>query len=411
MPPLLGSLDYLAEVAKDWARHRFATANRSDFTLAPSRFDLHRHGVRRRRVASGSAEAQSPLAVAEQTSSTDRMVPRRRHDDSDRHRDRDRRLRAGDRRGARRRRRRAARRSRLRRAGARSPSLPRAVPALIVTGDQDRARSTPKVWRTRNRLAAATAYSSSAALPTPASPFATNTPPRRSSSTPYSSRSSPSPSRARPSNPLPHPHRQMGTLPFPVEPAPSSKRTPVTNRQQTCRRGSRHHRSSKPSADRASPHADGAVTMINQSIQRIGIRPGASSRSPDRPTRCDQGLLPADPSRPPAGRQRRLDRPRRAELVLSQACPLPRAVPEPQRFPVSCHYEQLGELSLSASNTFAHGWRTSIDHGGGGLDVILFGRCAEWVTRSDYGRSMVGLRVDWDAEHGHKVPVRETWQA
>jgi hypothetical protein len=67
MPPLLGSLDYLAEVAKDWARHRFATANRSDFTLAPSRFDLHRHGVRRRRVASGSAEAQSPLAVAEQT--------------------------------------------------------------------------------------------------------------------------------------------------------------------------------------------------------------------------------------------------------------------------------------------------------------------------------------------------------
>jgi hypothetical protein len=67
IPPLLGSLDYLAEVAKDWARYRFATANRSDFTLAPSRFDLHRHGVRRRRVASGSAEAQSPLAVAAET--------------------------------------------------------------------------------------------------------------------------------------------------------------------------------------------------------------------------------------------------------------------------------------------------------------------------------------------------------
>jgi hypothetical protein len=67
MPPLLGSLDYLAEVAKDWARHRFATASRSDFTLAPSRFDLHQHGVRHRRVASGSAEAESPLAVAEQT--------------------------------------------------------------------------------------------------------------------------------------------------------------------------------------------------------------------------------------------------------------------------------------------------------------------------------------------------------
>jgi hypothetical protein len=67
MPPLLGSLEYLAEVAKDWARHRFANANRSDFTLAPSRFDLHRHGVRHRRVVSGSAEAESPLAVAEQT--------------------------------------------------------------------------------------------------------------------------------------------------------------------------------------------------------------------------------------------------------------------------------------------------------------------------------------------------------
>lgn len=68
LPPLLGSLDYLAEVAKDWARHRFATADRSDFILAPSRFALHRDGVRRHRVASGSAEAQSPLAVAEQTS-------------------------------------------------------------------------------------------------------------------------------------------------------------------------------------------------------------------------------------------------------------------------------------------------------------------------------------------------------
>jgi hypothetical protein len=67
IPPLLGSLDYLAEVAKDWARHRFATASRSDFALATSRFDLHRRGVRRRRVASGSAEAESPLAVAEET--------------------------------------------------------------------------------------------------------------------------------------------------------------------------------------------------------------------------------------------------------------------------------------------------------------------------------------------------------
>lgn len=68
LPPLPGSLDYLAEVAKDWVRHRFATAKRSDFTVAPSRFALHRDGVRRHRVASGSAEAQSPLAIAEETS-------------------------------------------------------------------------------------------------------------------------------------------------------------------------------------------------------------------------------------------------------------------------------------------------------------------------------------------------------
>jgi hypothetical protein len=67
IPPLLGSLDYLAEVAKDWATHRFATATRSDFTLAPSRFDLHRHGVRRRQVPPGSTEALSPLAVANAT--------------------------------------------------------------------------------------------------------------------------------------------------------------------------------------------------------------------------------------------------------------------------------------------------------------------------------------------------------
>ena len=64
--PLLGSLDYLAEVAKDWARYRFGTARRSDFTLAPCRFDLHPQGVRRRRVPPNSPEAESPLSVAEQ---------------------------------------------------------------------------------------------------------------------------------------------------------------------------------------------------------------------------------------------------------------------------------------------------------------------------------------------------------
>ena len=63
--PLLGSLDYLAEVAKDWVRYRFGTARRSDFTLAPCRFDLHPQGVRRRRVPANSAEAES-LSVAAQ---------------------------------------------------------------------------------------------------------------------------------------------------------------------------------------------------------------------------------------------------------------------------------------------------------------------------------------------------------
>jgi hypothetical protein len=66
-PPLHGTLDYLAEVAKDWARHRFATAKRSDFRLAPSRFDLHQNGARRRPVHADSREAQSPLALAENT--------------------------------------------------------------------------------------------------------------------------------------------------------------------------------------------------------------------------------------------------------------------------------------------------------------------------------------------------------
>ena len=64
--PLLGSLDYLAEVAKDWVRYRFGTARRSDFTLAPCRFDLHPQGVRRRRVPANSAAAESPLSVAAQ---------------------------------------------------------------------------------------------------------------------------------------------------------------------------------------------------------------------------------------------------------------------------------------------------------------------------------------------------------
>lgn len=63
-PPLVGTLDYLAEVAKDWARHRFATAQRNDFRLAPHRFELQSKGVQRRRIPPDSPEADSPLTAA-----------------------------------------------------------------------------------------------------------------------------------------------------------------------------------------------------------------------------------------------------------------------------------------------------------------------------------------------------------
>jgi hypothetical protein len=63
-PPLLGTLDYLAEVAKDWARERFATAQRGDFTLSPHYFELRGNRVRRRRLRSLSPAPYSELAAA-----------------------------------------------------------------------------------------------------------------------------------------------------------------------------------------------------------------------------------------------------------------------------------------------------------------------------------------------------------
>jgi hypothetical protein len=63
-PPLLGTLDYLAEVAKDWARERFATAQRGDFALPPHYFELRGARVRRRRIRSLSPEADSLLTSA-----------------------------------------------------------------------------------------------------------------------------------------------------------------------------------------------------------------------------------------------------------------------------------------------------------------------------------------------------------
>jgi hypothetical protein len=66
-PPLLRSLDYLAEVAKDWARESFANAQRGDFTLAPHRFELRGDRVRRRRIRSASPETQSPISAVPET--------------------------------------------------------------------------------------------------------------------------------------------------------------------------------------------------------------------------------------------------------------------------------------------------------------------------------------------------------
>lgn len=45
------TLDYIAEVAKDWVTGAFAAAEDSDFALAPHRFELDGHTVRRHRLA------------------------------------------------------------------------------------------------------------------------------------------------------------------------------------------------------------------------------------------------------------------------------------------------------------------------------------------------------------------------
>jgi hypothetical protein len=60
-PPQLATLDYLAEVAKDWALSRFAAAEDSDFIFPPHRFELHGHTVRRRPIAPDAPEAADPL--------------------------------------------------------------------------------------------------------------------------------------------------------------------------------------------------------------------------------------------------------------------------------------------------------------------------------------------------------------
>jgi len=61
MPSGVGTLEYLVEVAKDWAVARFADAQTSDFALEPHRFELRGAAVRRYPVSPDSLEGRSPF--------------------------------------------------------------------------------------------------------------------------------------------------------------------------------------------------------------------------------------------------------------------------------------------------------------------------------------------------------------
>jgi hypothetical protein len=63
--PDLHTLDYLAQVAKDWVNSSFAATEDSNFELVPHRFELSGSTVRRQRLAAGSPEAIDPLPRAE----------------------------------------------------------------------------------------------------------------------------------------------------------------------------------------------------------------------------------------------------------------------------------------------------------------------------------------------------------
>ena len=60
-PPRLAALDYLAEVAKDWAVTSFAAAANDKFVLAPHRFEFDGSNVLRHRLPRRSREAADPL--------------------------------------------------------------------------------------------------------------------------------------------------------------------------------------------------------------------------------------------------------------------------------------------------------------------------------------------------------------
>jgi hypothetical protein len=61
VPSELGTLEYVVEVAKDWAVARFADAQSSDFALEPRRFELRGAAVRRYPVPPESPEGRSPF--------------------------------------------------------------------------------------------------------------------------------------------------------------------------------------------------------------------------------------------------------------------------------------------------------------------------------------------------------------
>jgi hypothetical protein len=67
MPPVIATVEYLVEVAKDWTLARFAAAESSEFVLGPHRFELAGAGVRRHALAPDSPEAASPLGAVQRT--------------------------------------------------------------------------------------------------------------------------------------------------------------------------------------------------------------------------------------------------------------------------------------------------------------------------------------------------------
>lgn len=67
-PPRLATLDYLAEVVKDWALRSFTEAEDGGFVLAPHRFELEGTTVRRRRLSRQAREATDPLGSVGPTS-------------------------------------------------------------------------------------------------------------------------------------------------------------------------------------------------------------------------------------------------------------------------------------------------------------------------------------------------------